>query len=160
MQTLDKTIAGPSLNALAGASIGRVWVQLDIGGDPHDYSMSGVWKGEVDGLTLTRSNVISVEPPEIHSRVTWEISHPVWSLVFTERRQFAGRRFARSAPYQVALSGDLLEGARFLHIPRELFVHALRADGWSAANVTLEQLRWLDVAPPELRDLRFVMQSL
>jgi hypothetical protein len=60
----------------------------------------------------------------------------------------------------VALSGDLLEGARFLHIPRELFVHALRADGWSAANVTLEQLRWLDVAPPELRDLRFVMQSL
>lgn len=160
MQTLDKRIAGPSLNALAAAAIGRVWVQLDVGADPHDYSMSGVWSGEVEGLTLTRSNVISVEPPEIHSRVTWEIAHPAWSLVFTERRQFAGGKFARSAPYQVALNGDLLEGARFLRLPRELFLHALRADGWSAANVTLEQLRWLDVAPADLRDLRFVMQSL
>lgn len=160
MQNLDKKNAGPSLRALAAAAIGRVWVQLDVGGDPHDYSMSGVWTSEIEGLTVTRSNVISVEPPEIYSRVTWEIAHPVWSLLFTERRQFAGGKFTRSAPYQVALRGDLLEGARFLHIPRELFLHALRADGWSAANVTLEHLRWLDVSAADLRDLRFVMQSI
>ena len=74
MQNLDKKNAGPSLRALAAAAIGRVWVQLDVGGDPHDYSMSGVWTGEIEGLTVTRSNVISVEPPEIYSRVTWEIN--------------------------------------------------------------------------------------
>jgi hypothetical protein len=160
MQTLDKTTAGPSLNALAAAAIGRVLLQLDVGPDPHDYGLSGSWTTEVEGLTLTRSNVISVEPPEIYSRVTWEISHPAWLLIFTERRQLTGGKFARSAPYQVVVSGDLLEAARFLHVPRELFLHALRADGWSGANVTLEQLRWLDFAPADLRDLRFVMQSL
>lgn len=117
MQTLDKTTAGPSLNALAAAAIGRVLLQLDVGPDPHDYGLSGSWTTEVEGLTLTRSNVISVEPPEIYSRVTWEISHPAWLLIFTERRQLTGGKFARSAPYQVVVSGDLLEAARFLHVP-------------------------------------------
>ena len=157
---MDKRCAGPSLNALAAAAIGRLWVQLDVGAQPDDYSLAGVWKGEVDGLTLVRANVISVEPPEIHSRVTWELSHSSWSLTFIERRQFVSGKFMRSAPYQVSLSGDLLEAARFLNIPKELFLQGLRADGWTSASTTLERLRWLDVTPGETKDFRFVMQSL
>lgn len=156
---MDKTCAGPSLRALAAAAIGRLWIQLDIGAEPNDYSLSGVWTGEIEDLTLVRSNVISVEPPEIHSRVTWELTHPDWSLTFIERRRFDEGRFRRSAPYLVTLSGDLLEAARFLNIPKELFLLGLRADGWSRASVTLEQLRWLDI-PAETKDFRFVMQSL
>jgi len=160
MQVVDKKCAGPSLNALLAAAIGRIWIQLDIGADPNDYSLSGVWKGEVDGLALVRSNVISVEPPEIHSRVTWQLKHSSWSLVFIERRRLLDGKFVRSAPYHVTLSGDLLEGARFLNIPKELFLLGLRADGWEPGSITLERLRWLDVIPGETRDLRFVIQSL
>lgn len=156
---MDKTSAGPTLNALAAAAIGLLWIQLDIGGGPEDYSLSGVWTGEVDDLTVVRSNVISVEPPEIHSRVTWELTHPSWSLTFIERRRFTDGRFKRSAPYQVALRGDLLEAARFLNIPKELFLLGLRADGWSSPSVTLEQLRWLDI-PGEAKGFRSLMQSL
>lgn len=157
---MDSRRAGPSLNALAAAAIGRLVIQLDIGADPHDYSMSGVWTGEVDGLTLVRSNVISIEPPEIHSRVTWEMRDPSWSLIFTERRRFNLGKFETCAPYQVALSGDLLEAARFLNIPKELFLMALRADGWTSSRIVLEQLRWLDIVPRETKDFRSVMQSL
>jgi hypothetical protein len=160
MRPVDKTCAGPSLRALAAAAIGHLWIRLDIGGEPNDYSLSGTWKGEVDELTLVRSNVISVEPPEIHSRVTWELTHRSWALTFIERRRFADGRFGRSAPYQVTLNGDLLEAARFLNIPREVFFEGLRADGWTPASITLEQLRWLDVVPCEPKDFRFVMQSL
>jgi|SRR5215210_1742834 len=160
MRAIDKRWAGPSLNALLAAAIGRIWIQLDIGAEPNDYSLSGVWKGEVDGLTLVRSNVISVEPPQIHSRVTWQLDHSSWSLRIIERRQFAGGKFLRSAPYQVSLSGDLLDGARFLNIPKELFLLVLRADGWSPASITLEALRWLEVTPGEPKDFRFVLQSL
>jgi hypothetical protein len=160
MRTVDKRSAGPSLNALAAAAIGRLWAQLDVGAHPDDYSLSGVWKGEVDGLTLIRSNVISVEPPEILSRVTWELSHSSWSLTFIERRRFAREKFVRSAPYQVTLSGDLLEAARFLNIPKELFLQGLRADGWTAATTTIERLRWLDFVSGDPKDLKFVMQSL
>ena len=160
MQAVDKRCAGPSLNALAAAAIGRLWVQLDVGAQHDDYSLSGIWKGEVDGLTLVRANVISVEPPEIHSRVTWELTHYSWSLTFVERRQFIRGKFKKCAPYQVSLSGDLLEAARFLNIPKELFLQVLRADGWTPASITLEKLRWLDVVPCEPKDFRFVMQSL
>src|SRR5262249_29140434 len=107
-----------------------------------------------------RSNVISVEPPEIHSRVTWEIRNPSWSLVFTERRRFNLGKFERYGPYQVALSGDLVESARFLNIPKELFLLALRADGWTSSGIILEQLRWLDIVPGDPKDFRSLMQSL
>ena len=157
---MNRSCAGPSLSALAAAAIGRLWIQLDIGAEPTDYNLSGVWTGEIDDLTLVRSNVISVEPPEIHSRVTWQLTHPSWYLTFIERRRFATGKFVRSAPYQVKLGGDLLEAARFLNIPKELFLLGLRADGWSSASVTLEKLRWLDVIPGEAKDFRFVMQSL
>ena len=160
MLAVDKRCAGPSLNALAAAAIGRLWVQLDVGAQPDDYSLSGVWKGEVDGLTLVRAKIISVEPPKIHSRVTWDLTHSSWSLTFIERRQCVRGKFMRSGPYQVSLSGDLLEAARFLNIPKELFLQVLRADGWSPASITLEQLRWLDVVSGEPKDFRFVMQSL
>ena len=156
---MDKRLAGPSLNALAAAAIGRLLVELDMGADPHDYSLSGVSTREIDGLTLVRSNVISVESPQIHSRMTWEMRHSGWSLIFTERRHFNGEKFVRSAPYQVALAGDFVEAARFLNIPRELFVEALRGDGWSAASITVEKLRWLP-APSDPRDFKFVVQSL
>ncbi len=156
---MDKTSAGPTLNALAAAAIGLLWIQLDIGGGPEDYSLSGAWTGEIGNLTVVRSNVISVEPPEIHSRVTWELTHPSWSLIFIERRRFVEGKFKRSAPYQVALSGDLLEAARFLNIPKELFLLGLRADGWTASSVTVEKLRWLDL-PGEANGFRSLMQSL
>ena len=159
MSGLDKRLAGPSLNGLAAGSIERLLVQLDMGADPHDYSLSGTWTRDLDGLTLVRSNVISVEAPQIYSRVTWEFTHSAWSLVFTERRRLIGRRFAKSAPYQVALKGDLLEAARFLSIPKELFLQALRADGWSGGSMILEQLRWLP-GPNDPTDFKFVMQSL
>ena len=160
MRAVNKRRAGPSLNALAAAAIGRLWVQLDVGAHADDYSFSGVWKGDVDGLTLVRANVISVEPPEVHSRVTWELTHTSWSLTFIERRQLVSGKFMKSAPYQVSLSGDLLEAARFLNIPKELFLQVLRADGWTPASITLEQLRWLDVQSGEPKNFRFVMQSL
>jgi hypothetical protein len=159
MPGADKRSAGPSLKALAAAAIGRLVLQLDLGADPPDYSLAGVWRGEIAGLTLVRTTVISIEPPDVDSRVTWEIRHAAWSLTFIERRQFTGDKFARSAPYQVALSGDLLEAARFLNIPKELFLQALRADGWSAASTTLEQLRWLP-APSDSKDFKFVIQSV
>ena len=159
MPGVDKRSAGPTLKALAAAAVGRLLLQLDAGADPHDYSFSGGWSAEIDGLSLSRSTIISVQPPDVDSRVTWEIRDAAWSLVFIERRQFTGDKFARSAPYEVALGGDLLEAARFLNIPKELFLQALRADGWSAASTVLERLRWLP-APSGSKDLKFVMQSL
>lgn len=158
MRAVDKRSAGPSLNALAAAAIGRLWVQLDVGADSEEYSLSGVWKGEIDELSLVRSNMISVEPPDILSRVTWELRHPSWSIAFIERRRLADGKFVRSAPYQVSFSGDLLEAGRFLSIPKELFFQGLRADGWPPASITLEKLRWLDI--PGEKDFKFVMQSL
>lgn len=160
MSVVDKRSAGPSLTALAAAAIDRLWIQLDVGADLEEYSMSGVWKGDLEGLSLTRTNLISVEPPDIHSRVTWEVDHGTWSLVFVERRRLTDGKFVRSAPYQVSLQGDLLEAARFLRMPKELFFQGLRADGWPAASITLEKLRWLDFVPGEPKDLRFVMQSI
>lgn len=157
---MTNTEAGPSLRALVAAAIGRLFLQLEVGG-PLDYSVSGERAEERYGLTLAWSNVISVEPPEVHSRLTWEVTHPAWALSFIERRRLEGTAFVRSAPYQVSLTGDLVEAARFLAIPRLLFIEALRSDGWSPASIVVEQLRWFDIpVPGEPTTLRLVMQSL
>lgn len=157
---VTNTQAGPSLRALIAAAIGRLFLQLDVGG-PLDYSISGERAEELYGLTLAWSNVISVEPPEIHSRLTWEITHPAWTLSFIERRRLQDTSFVRSAPYQVSLRGDLVDAAQFLDIPRELFIEALRSDGWSRAAIVIEQLRWFDIPiPGEPTTLRLVMQAL
>ena len=157
---MTNTEAGPSLRALVAAAIGRLFLQLEVGG-PLDYSVSGERAEERYGLTLAWSNVISVEPPEVHSRLTWEVTHPAWALSFIERRRLEGTAFVRSAPYQVSLTGDLVEAARFLGIPRLLFVEALRADGWSPASIVVEQLRWFDIpVPGEPTTLRLEMRSL
>ena len=157
---MTNTEAGPSLRALVAAAIGRLFLQLEVGG-PLDYSVSGERAEERYGLTLAWSNVISVEPPEVHSRLTWEVTHPAWALSFIERRRLEGTAFVRSAPYQVSLTGDLVEAARFLAIPRLLFIEALRADGWSPASIVVEQLRWFDIpVPGEPTTLRLVMRSL
>lgn len=157
---MTNTQAGPSLRALVAAAIGRLFLQLEVGG-PLDYSVSGERAEERYGLTLAWSNVISVEPPEVHSRLTWEVTHPAWALSFIERRRLEGTAFVRSAPYQVSLTGDLVEAARFLAIPRLLFIEALRSDGWSPASIVVEQLRWFDIpVPGEPTTLRLVMQSL
>ena len=158
---VTKNVAGPSLRALAAAAIGRLFLQLDIGAEPPDYSMSGTRTEDINGLTLTRSNTISVEPPEIHSRLTWDITCPAWELCFIERRRLDGTSFVRSAPYQVTLVGDLVDAVQFLDIPRELFIEALRSDGWSSAQIVLEQLRWFNIpVPGEPVTLRGVMQAL
>lgn len=157
---MTNTQAGPSLRALVAAAIGRLFLQLEVGG-PLDYSVSGERAEERYGLTLAWSNVISVEPPEVHSRLTWEVTHPAWALSFIERRRLEGTAFVRSAPYQVSLTGDLVEATRFLAIPRLLFIEALRSDGWSPASIVVEQLRWFDIpVPGEPTTLRLVMQSL
>ena len=89
------------------------------------------------------------------------MTHPAWALSFIERRRLEGTAFVRSAPYQVSLTGDLVDAARFLGIPRLLFVEALRADGWSPASIVVEQLRWFDIpVPGEPTTLRLVMRSL
>jgi hypothetical protein len=157
---VTNTQAGPSLRALVAAAIGRLFLQLEVGG-PLDYSVSGERAEERYGLTLAWSNVISVEPPEVHSRLTWEVTHPAWALSFIERRRLEGTAFVRSARYQVSLTGDLVEAARFLAFPRLLFIEALRSDGWSPASIVVEQLRWFDIpVPGEPTTLRLVMQSL
>ena len=94
---MTNTEAGPSLRALVAAAIGRLFLQLEVGG-PLDYSVSGERAEERYGLTLAWSNVISVEPPEVHSRLTWEVTHPAWALSFIERRRLEGTAFVRSAP--------------------------------------------------------------
>ena len=157
---MTNTEAGPSLRALVAAAIGRLFLQLEVGG-PLDYSVSGERAEERYGLTLAWSNVISVEPPEVHSRLIWDISCPAWQLCFIERRRLEGTTFVRSAPYQVTLVGDLVDAVQFLDIPRELFLEALRSDGWSSAQIVLEQLRWFNIPiPGEPTTLRLVMQSL
>jgi hypothetical protein len=61
----------------------------------------------------------------------------------------------------VTLVGDLVDAVQFLDIPRELFLEALRSDGWSSAQIVLEQLRWFNIPiPGEPTTLRLVMQSL
>ena len=156
---MNRTIAGPTLRALASAAVGRLLVQLDGGQSIADYSRSGVLKDEVDGVTVRTSNVITVEPPDVQSRLTWEIEHELWALRFTERRALGEDGiFVKTAPHQVILEGDLTEAARYLGIPRELFYEALRADGWSHAAITIEALRWLKI--PYFWDQRSLKETM
>lgn len=159
---MKKTIAGPSLRALAAAAIGRNLFQLNDGRGTADYSRSGSLREEVKAITVFTYNQITVLPPEVKSRLTWEITHPLWTLSFIERRLLdEDGQFVRSAPHQVCLEGDLVEAARFLDIPKELFLDALRADSWSHADTMIEKLRWPSI--PMLCDtqnLREVMLAL
>jgi hypothetical protein len=116
----------------------------------------------VKDVTVFTYNEITVLPPDVKSRLTWELTHPRWTLSFVERRMLDGEGdFVKSAPHQVHLEGDLVEAARFLDIPKELFIDALRADGWSHADIIVEKLRWPSI--PMLREtqnLREVMLAL
>lgn len=159
---MKKTIAGPSLRALAAAAVGRNLVQLYDGQGPADYSRSGTLREEVKDITVFTYNQITVVPPNVQSRLTWEITHPSWTLSFVERRMLDEEgEFVKSGPHQVCLDGDLVEAARFLDIPKELFFDALRGDGWSHAEIMIEKLRWPKI--PMLREtqhLRDVMLAL
>ena len=157
-----KNVAGPSVRALAAAAVGRLLVLLDDGRGLADYGRSGDVKEEVNGVTLSTSNVITVQRSDVQSRLTWQIVHELWTMRFTERRSMEDDgSFVKSAPHQVSLQGDLVDAARFLGIPRELFYEALRADGWSYADVTIERMRWLNIPYFwDPRSLRVVMESL
>lgn len=159
VRKVKKTIAGPSLRALVAAAIGRNLIQLDDGRGLADYSRSGSLREEVHGVTIVTFNVITVVPPDVVSRLTWQINHPLWTLSFTERRALdEDGMFVKSAPHQAWLEGDLANAAAFLGIPRELFLDALRADGWSHSDVIIEKLRWLSVPfGRESHNLREVM---
>lgn len=160
---MTRRTAGPTLRALAAAGIGRVIIQAQATTDAiADYSRSGNYRDEIHGVKLATSNVITVDVPDVESRFTWEITHPFWTLKFTERRRLSDEgSFVKSAPYEVILEGDLVDAARFLRLPRELFFEAVRADGWTATEATIERLRWLDM--PYVTDdqsLKVVMKLL
>ena len=162
VSNVNKTIAGPSLRALAAAAVGRNLILLNDGPGCADYSRSGSLREEVKDVTILTYNMITVAPPNVQSRLTWEFTHPLWAMSFVERRELdPDGSFVKSGPHQVWLEGDLVEAARFLGIPKELFVDALRADGWSHAYIMIEKLRWPNV--PLLREtqsLRDVMLAL
>jgi hypothetical protein len=81
----------------------------------------------------------------VESRLTWEIKHSLWVLSITDRRLLTDDgSFVRSAPFEASLEGDMVDAARFLQLPRELFFMALRGDGWTSTELTIEQLRWID----------------
>ena len=80
------------------------------------------------------------------SSLSCSIIHALWTITFTDRRQLVqGLRFERVAPRTATIQGDLLDAARYLDIPRELFFSALKADGWTAAEIAVDSLRWLDL---------------
>ena len=159
---MKKTIAGPSLRALAAAAVGRNLFQLNDGGGPADYSRSGTLREEVKDITVFTYNQITVVPPDVQSRLTWEIMHPLWTMSFVERRLLDSEgEFVKSGPHQVRLEGDLVEAARFLGIPKELFLDALRADAWSHSEIMIEKLRWPSIPMVrETQSLREVMLAI
>lgn len=158
---MKRAIAGPTLRGLVATAIGRVFAQVGDEGGVADYRCSGTSTGFFGGVQLKTNNVLAVDEDAVRSRMAWEIGHPDWTLHFTERRQLAPEgSFVKSAPYQIALLGDLLEAARFLEIPRQMFFDALRVDGWSAAETTVESLRWTDARfGGETPQLRLVLQG-
>lgn len=158
---MKRAIAGPTLRALVASALGRVFAQVGDDGAVADYRRSGTSCGSFNGVDLRTDNVLTIEPGSVRSRMVWEIANLDWTLHFTERRELdAEGHFVKSAPYQIALIGDLLEAARFLGIPRQMFLDSLRADGWSAFDVTIESLRWIDVpAGLEAPQLRLVLQG-
>lgn len=158
---MKRAIAGPTLRALVAAAIGRVFVQCGNEAGVADYRNSGTSVGEVNGVQLRTENVITVASDHVQSRMNWEIGQDSWTLRFVERRRLNDEgSFVKSAPYQVALLGDLIDAARFLGLPRAMYLDALKADGWSPADVVIESLRWVD-APhgTETPHLRLVLQG-
>ncbi len=158
---MKRAIAGPTMRALIAAAIGRVFVQCGSDAGVADYRKSGVSAGDINGVQLRTENCISIEPGCIQARLNWEIRHAKWTLRFTERRELdEDGAFVRAAPYQIALLGDLLEAARFLGLARTMYLDALKADGWSANDVTVEGLRWVEVPyGAETPHLRLVLQG-
>lgn len=156
---MKNTIAGPSLRALAAAAIGKNLVQLYDGQAHADYSRSGTLREEVKDITVFTYNEITVLPPDVKSRRKWEITHPLWTLSFVERRMLDEEgEFVKSGPHQVWLEGDLGEAARFLGIPKELFMDALRGDGWGHADMVVEKLRWPSM--PMLRETQSIREVM
>jgi hypothetical protein len=140
-------VAGPTMRAIAAAAAGRILSQRSrpLRGELGDPSRSGVFRGESNGIAMTTTNVVDVVEAEVESRITWEIRHPLWTLKVIERRRLGDSGdFEKVAPYSVSLEGDLADAARFLNVPRELFFGAAHADGWTAREITIERLRWLD----------------
>jgi len=139
--------AGPTLRAIVAAHArarlardGALFEDLRA-----DRRRSGTRREELNGLVLTATNALAVRAGEVESRLTWDVAHPAWSLRLVERARMAeDGTFEKVAPYEVHLQGDLVDAARFLGLAREIFFDALRADGWTAAEATVERLRWLD----------------
>jgi hypothetical protein len=144
---MNSRIAGPTLNALVAASMSRMLIQKGeaFSGAIGDPARSGVYREEVNGVTVTTTNFVNVVEADVESRLTWEIAHASWTLRFTERRMLESGNFEKAAPYTATLEGDLIDAARFLALPKELFFGAVRADGWSPAQIAIERLRWLDL---------------
>lgn len=158
---MKRAVAGPTLRALVAAVIGRMFIQCGDEAGIADYGRSGVSKDEIKGVQFSADNLITVESKAVRSRINWEVAHSQWTLRFVERRQMDGNgAFVKSAPYQISLLGDLLEAARFLGIARTMFLDALRADGWSPADVAIEGLRWIDTPySAEIPHLRLMLQG-
>lgn len=144
---MNNKVAGPTLRALIAANMGRILSQRGarVPGDLGDPGRSGVFHEDINGVRVTTTNHVKVIEAGVESRLTWDIVHPQWTLKFTERRQLDDDgQFERAAPYEVSLEGDLIDAARFLGLPKELFFGAARADGWSRSAVIIEGLRWID----------------
>jgi hypothetical protein len=140
-------LAGPTLRALVAATVNRMLLQSR---PPFDRSLadprhSGTFRNEVNGVALTTTNHVDVIESEVQSRLVRELSNPLWVLKFVERRRLEqDGSFERVAPYEVSLEGDLIDAGRYLQLPRPMFFDAVRADGWTTAQVTIERLRWID----------------
>lgn len=141
--------AGPTLRALLAARIDRD-LRLNAGtsgGVSADRGRPGMRDARIGDIRSVATN----EVDDAQSRLSWEVAHPLWRLRFQDRRtRGEGGGFVRTAPQLVSLDGDLLDAARFLEIGRDQFFAAVRADGWSRADVTVQRLRWLDA--PSARD--------
>ena len=140
--------AGPTLRAMVAARIDRdlrmnAWMR---GGGGADRGRPGTRDATVGGIRSVATN----EVDDARSCLSWEVAHPLWRLRFQDRRVRGDNGgFVRTAPQSVSLDGDLLDAARFLEIGRDQFFAAVRADGWSRAEVTVQRLRWLDAPPAQ-----------
>ncbi len=141
-------VAGPTMRAIVAAAAGRILSRRSrpLVAELGDSARSGVFRGEINGITMITTNFVDIVEAKVESRLTWQISHSSWSLKVIERRRLGDSgAFEKAAPYSVSLEGDLAEAARFLDVPRELFFGAAHADGWTASEITIARLRWLDM---------------
>jgi hypothetical protein len=156
----DRT-AGASLQAIVAAEAARRVAHYGglFSGRIADPGRSGVSREEAHGVVLITTNYVNVVKGNVESRLTWHVAHRRWNLRVTARsRLTADGSFEKVAPYQVGLDGDLLDAARYLGLAREIFFDALRADGWTQREVSIESLRWLDL--PYVPDAREPSQPL